>query len=193
MKPPALVRRIRSEAKLSFRALAAAAGVATTTVHRIEQGEIDPRVGTLERIAQAAGTRLHIESEVDYAGSIVGLALSIRSAIAEGDKTRPVRMAAELVKRYGTGDAPTRSRMISAEPPTTGDDQWDAFVAALAEWLAVQAGDPAPPWAYHKDRFLERGWWVTPMESMRAWEYAGSPASFRIRGVYLHRDSLTNV
>jgi hypothetical protein len=30
-------------------------------------------------------------------------------------------------------------------------------------------------------------------ESMRAWEYAGSPAAFQIRGVYLHRDSLMNV
>lgn len=193
MKPSALVRKIRSEAELSFRALAAAAGVATTTVHRIEQGEIDPRVGTLERIAAAAGTRLHIGSEVDYAASIVGLALSIRSAISEGDETRPVRMAAELVNRFGAGDAPTRSGMISAEPPPTGDARWDAFVAALAEWLAVRTGVPAPPWAYHKDRYLGRGWWVTPMGSMRAWEYAGSPASFRIRGVYLHRDSLTNV
>jgi len=31
------------------------------------------------------------------------------------------------------------------------------------------------------------------MESMRAWEYAGSPMSFQSRGVYLHRESLTNV
>lgn len=30
------------------------------------------------------------------------------------------------------------------------------------------------------------------MESMRAWEYAGSPMSFKTRGVYIHRDSLLN-
>ena len=31
------------------------------------------------------------------------------------------------------------------------------------------------------------------MNSMRAWEYAGAPVSFKRRGVHLHRDSLTNV
>jgi hypothetical protein len=31
------------------------------------------------------------------------------------------------------------------------------------------------------------------MKPMRAREYAGSPMPFKGRGVYLHRDSLTNV
>jgi hypothetical protein len=68
-----------------------------------------------------------------------------------------------------------------------------AFLAGLAEWLAVRASVPAPPWVREDNRYLRRGWWVTPMESMRAWEYAGSPVSFQSRGVYLHRESLANV
>jgi hypothetical protein len=83
--------------------------------------------------------------------------------------------------------------MIAAEPPKTGDTRWDAFVAALAEWLAVRSGLAAPDWVHADDRYLHRGWWVTRMQSMRAWEYAGSPASFKSHGVYLHRESLTNV
>jgi hypothetical protein len=51
---------------------------------------------------------------------------------------------------------------------------------------------PAPAWVHDRDRYLRRGWWVSPMASMRAWEYAGSPASFQTRGVYLHRESLVN-
>jgi hypothetical protein len=50
-----------------------------------------------------------------------------------------------------------------------------------------------PEWAHAETRYLHRGWWVTRMKSMRAWEYAGTPVSFQIRGVYIHRDSLTNV
>src|SRR5262249_26478569 len=64
-----------------------------------------------------------------------------------------------------------RHRMITARPPETGDPRWDAFVAGLAEWLAVQAGMPAPGWVRDDNRYLRRGWWVTPMKSMRAWEY----------------------
>jgi hypothetical protein len=103
-----------------------------------------------------------------------------------------VRKAAELAARFGEADPAARHRMITAKPPPTGDSRWDAFLAGLAEWLAVRAGLPAPAWAHDADRYLRRGWWVTPMKSMHAWEYAGSPMSFQVRGVYLHRDSLTN-
>jgi len=83
--------------------------------------------------------------------------------------------------------------MIAAEPPTTDDPHWDAFLGALAEGLAVRAGLPAPEWTHKDRRYLRRGWWVTPMKSMRGWEYAGSPAAFQSHGVYLHCDSLANV
>lgn len=187
------MRTIRAYAGLSIRALAQAAGVAASTVHRIEQGELHPTMATLERIAEAAGMRLAVEPHLDYATSIAGLARSIRGDIAGGDLSWPVRKAAELAHRFRHADPDVRHRMITAEPPRTDDPRWDAFVAALAEWLAVEVGVPTPSWAHHEDRYLRRGWWVTPMASMRAWEYAGSPASFQSHGVYLHRDSLTNV
>lgn len=83
--------------------------------------------------------------------------------------------------------------MIAAEPPPTGDERWDAFLAGFAEWLAIRAGDPVPAWTHEDDRYLPYGWWITPMRSMQAWEYAGTPASLQTRGVFIHRDSLTNV
>lgn len=188
-----LVREARAEAGLTVRALADAAGVAASTVHRIERAELQPTIETLRRILEAAGRRLRIEPLVDSAASIVGLALSIRADVARGDRTWPVRRAAELTARFQGADDPTRRRMLAAEPPSTGAPEWDAFVAALAEWLAVKVGTSAPGWATNRDRYLRHGWWVTQMESMRAWEYAGSPASFHNHGVYLHRDSLVNV
>ena len=148
---------------------------------------------TLERIAEAAGTRLLVEPADDYAVSLVGLARSIRTDLANGDWTSPVRKAAELVHRFDRSDEARRHRMITAEPLSTGDPRGDAFVGALAEWLAVRAGMPTPMWTHKDSRYLKHGWWVTPMASMRAWEYAGSPASFQAHGVYLHRDSLVNV
>jgi transcriptional regulator with XRE-family HTH domain len=193
MEVAGLVRNVRMDAGLSVRALAEAAGVAASTVHRIEQGGLQPTVETLTRILEAAGVRLHVEPHVDYSASIVGLARSIREDIARDDTTLPVRKTAELVHRFGRANPDTRDRMITARPPETGDPRWDAFLGALAEWLAVQADIPAPPWARDADRYLRRGWWITHMKSMRAWEYAGSPASFQSHGVYVHRDSLTNV
>jgi transcriptional regulator with XRE-family HTH domain len=193
VRPTELVRAVRAEAGLSVRSLAEAAGVAASTVHRIEQGELQPTVETLTHIVQAAGCHLRVDAHLDHSASIVGLARSIHSDISTGDYIAPVRKAAELAARFAGTDQRSRHRMITARPPDTGDPRWDAFVAGLAEWLAVQAGMPAPGWVRDDNRYLRRGWWVTPMESMRAWEYAGTPMSFQSRGVYLHRESLTNV
>jgi transcriptional regulator with XRE-family HTH domain len=193
MRPADLVRAVRAEAGLSVRALAEAAAVAASTVHRIEQGEIQPTVEILTHIVEAAGFRLRVNAQVDHSASIVGLARSIRPEISAGDYIAPVRKAAELATRFAGADPESRHRMISARPPETGDPRWDAFLAGLAEWLAVRADVPAPAWVRDEGRYLRRGWWVTPMESLRAWEYAGSPMSFQSRGVYLHRESLTNV
>lgn len=193
MEEAELVRSIRADAGLSIRALADAAGVATSTVHRIERGQLRPTVETLRQIAEAAGVRLAVAMKVDYAASLVGLARSIRADIADGDNAAPVRKAAELAHRFRSADEERRLRMIAARPPSTGDARWDAFLGALGEWLAVRAHLDAPAWVHGTDRYLGRGWWVSPMTSMQAWEYAGSPASFQSHGVYLHRDSLTNV
>jgi transcriptional regulator with XRE-family HTH domain len=193
MSAAQLVRQVRTEAGLTVRALADAAGVAASTVHRIERGGLQPTVETLRQIVAAAGQRLRVEAEPDYAVSVVGLARSIPADVAAGGDLAPVRKAAELAARFGAADAAARRRMITAKPPLTGDPRWDAFLAGLAEWLAVRAGMPAPGWVRDEGRYLRRGWWVSPMKSMRAWEYAGSPASFQNRAVYLHRDSLVNV
>jgi transcriptional regulator with XRE-family HTH domain len=188
-----LVRELRTEAGLSIRGLADAAGVASSTVHRIEQGRLHPTVDMLDRLAEAAGARLRVTSRADYAASLVGLARALRDDIAAGESSLPVRRAAELAHRFHNADADTRRRMIAARPPDTGDQRWDAFVAALGEWLALHTGTPVPGWVHEPDRYFGGGWWVTSMKSMRAWEYAGSPAPFKSHGVYLHRQSLLNV
>jgi transcriptional regulator with XRE-family HTH domain len=55
MRPAELVRAVRAETGLSVRALAEAAGVAASTVHRIEQGTLAPTVETLAHVVEAAG------------------------------------------------------------------------------------------------------------------------------------------
>lgn len=132
-------------------------------------------------------------SDGDYAASIGDLARSIGAAVAGGAESQALRMAAEFASWFRSADQQLRRTMIAEDPPSTGAATWDAFVGGLAEWLAVAAGVPTPEWTGRDERFLRRGWWVSPMRSMRAWEYAGSPISFKIRGVYIHRDSVTNI
>ncbi|HEY5876318.1 MAG TPA: helix-turn-helix domain-containing protein [Ilumatobacteraceae bacterium] len=53
-----LVRSAREGARMSARDLAAKSGVSTSTVTRIERGEINPTVTMLERLLDASGNEL---------------------------------------------------------------------------------------------------------------------------------------
>lgn len=55
-----LVRSARERAQMSARDLAAASGVSTSTVTRIERSELNPTVGMLERLLEASGHQLDI-------------------------------------------------------------------------------------------------------------------------------------
>ncbi len=192
MRTAELVRRIRGDAALSLREVASRSALAVSTIHRIEQGELHPTVETLDRIVRATGRRLALDVPVDYSSSFLGLGLAIRADMAAADPSAIVRKSAELVHRFHSSDLADQHLMLAAEPPPTGQVEWDAFLGGLAEWLATSGGIEAPAWSSTPDRFLGRGWWVTTMASMRAWEFAGTPVSLQRRGVYLHRDSLIN-
>lgn len=189
---PELVRKLRLDAGLSLREVAAVSELAISTIHRTERGELHPTVDTLERIVSATGHRLRLDPRPDSAGSVLGLSIVLRRELSEQAGLSVVRRAAELASRFDAAPNGSRARMLLAEPPSVGSVEWDAFLGGFAEWLAARSGMEAPAWTGSPSRFLDRGWWVTPMVSMRAWEFAGTPVSLQRRGVFLHRESLTN-
>ena len=192
MTVPELVRELRLDAGLSLRELAAVSELAVSTIHRTERGELHPTVDTLERVVSATGHRLRLDARPDSAGSVLGLSMVLRRELHDQNGLSVVRRAAELASRFDASPGASRERMLVVEPPPVGAAEWDAFLGGFAEWLAVRSGMEAPAWTGSPSRFLDRGWWVTPMVSMRAWEFAGTPVSLQRRGVFLHRESLTN-
>ena len=160
-----LVRQAREEAGLSRRALAARAGVPTSTVSRIEAGSSDPTVTMLSRLIAASGRHLSLSLD----------------AIQD----RPQRFAIEVLTEAYTPDAERRKvnwarlrgfldqltehRELTAEaiespPRRTGDATFDALLAGIAEKLADDAGIPRPRWTRS----------VPP--SPTPWEAPGTPA-----------------
>jgi hypothetical protein len=69
------------------------------------------------------------------------------------------------------------------EPPGTGDERWDALLAALAEHLAAQHNLAPPDWA--ELRVLQRPWFPAELKVQRADALVRAPAAFRKHGVYL--------
>jgi hypothetical protein len=75
--------------------------------------------------------------------------------------------------------------MIAERPELTGDCRFDAYLAALAEHLAVHDALPVPAWVEEPERFLEQWWFPTQFRSLHAIALVQSPASFRRRGIFV--------
>ncbi|WP_432881366.1 helix-turn-helix domain-containing protein [Kribbella sp. CA-245084] len=159
-----LVRRARQDAGLSRRALAARAGVPTSTVSRIEVGSSDPTLTMLSRLIAASGR--HLSVTMDSAAPASALSIeSLTAAYSPDGGVRRVNWARLrgfldhlLAHPQLTADA------IETPPHRTGDPAFDALLAGIAEKLADDLGIPRPRWTRS----------VPP--SPTPWEAPGTPS-----------------
>jgi hypothetical protein len=81
-------------------------------------------------------------------------------------------------------------RALVEAPAPTGDARHDAYLAALAEYLAMGHSVERPSWCSRPERFLDRFWFVSDTKGFRALAVAESPAPFRRRGIFIAAGSL---
>jgi hypothetical protein len=103
--------------------------------------------------------------------------------LASADTADEWRLVAEFLEEFRHEPAPDRLRLLRAEPETTGDEHWDVFLAALAEFLAERDGHAAPQWA--EGRSLIRFWFPFNTRAARVDAVVRAPAAFRRRGVFV--------
>lgn len=140
-----MVRSARSDSGLSIRALAARAGVAATTITRIESGRIDPTVGTLRDILHAAGRELHLDAPRTARVHIADLS----SAWAQrADEVRPdwTRLRAALDHLAAHPDETADA--IARSPEPSGSEIIDALLAGIADKVADDQHLTRPSWTY---------------------------------------------
>lgn len=89
----------------------------------------------------------------------------------------------EFLEEYRWEPAESGVSLVVAEPAATGDERWDALLAALAEYLLAQVDLAPPDWA--EARVLRRAWFPAELAIHRADALAWAPAAFRKHGVYL--------
>jgi hypothetical protein len=89
----------------------------------------------------------------------------------------------EFLEEYRWEPAAKQPSLFRDEPPTTGDEQWDALLAATAEHLAAKIDLAPPEWS--RSRVLATPWFPSSMASKRTEALVWAPAAFRKHGVYL--------
>lgn len=97
-------------------------------------------------------------------------------------------LISEFLEEHRHEPRERRLDLLRDEPPPTGDEHWDVFLAALAEHLSATDGRRGPPWC--ERRHLYRFWFPfnTPLARVEAVVHA--PAAFRRRGVMIARHEL---
>ncbi len=158
----------------------------TSTVSRIEAGEIDATVGMLQRIVHAAGSRLVLDVETDGAGPTLA---SLANAFEQLD----ARLKIDWTRLRGFADwaaeHPDRLTLALADPPVRTGTPLDAILAAFAEELAAQHGLPLPRWTRAVGR-LEQEWSAPGTPRMRSEAASATPEPFRRRNLVLARGAL---
>jgi transcriptional regulator with XRE-family HTH domain len=187
--PGDLVRDARQSADLSARALAKLAQVPASTVLRIENGQVDPTFGMLQRLLEAAGQDLRLRS-IRRPSSRRGPALAeLADAWVESPDERPdwTRLRAFLddLALYPNHV----ETAIIRRPPKSQSPVLDTLLAGVAEKLADDAGIGRPGWTRRTPRLSEE--WA-PFGSPRLitmWR-AAAPSQLLNRGLVIDERSL---
>ena len=108
--------------------------------------------------------------------------------LADADDGLRWRFIAEFLEEYSWEPSPARLALLTDEPPGTGNERWDVFLAALAEHLAAREEHAAPSWS--ESRSLRRLWFPFNTRAARADAIVRSPAAFRRRGVFVAVEEL---
>ncbi|MCW0216159.1 MAG: helix-turn-helix domain-containing protein [Pseudonocardia sp.] len=152
--PGGLVRAARRRADLSQRGLAAEAGMARSTVSRIEAGTLVPSLATLGRLLAVAGLRLVL---VDEDGAVVPPMLDVPDGgLLDGaDRRYPAHL--DVILEPTSGDW-WGGRYGLARPPETfhRDREYRDAKRRRSQWevrVARFRHDPPPPTV---DQWLRR-------------------------------------
>lgn len=176
----------RQSSGMPIRAIAASAGVAASTITRIQSGAVDPTFGTLAQILAAAGFDLRVTATRRFSAPRPALAdlahrWSIRNGVVQIDWTRWRAVLDHLALH--PEDLP---EAIYGPPWPAGEPIIDNLLAAVAEKLADDSRLPRPSWAAAVPQLTE------PYQPPAARRVAGRsvPDQLAARKLFIDTESL---
>jgi hypothetical protein len=99
-------------------------------------------------------------------------------------------LVAEFLDAFYAAGRETKAAAISGEPATIGVPH-DAYLAAVAEHLALRFGLTVPPWVEGPSRFLATPFFAGGLENLKAILLAESPLAFRRRQIFVSANALS--
>ena len=109
----------------------------------------------------------------------------LASYTAPGAEHGWVPASRAFLDAFYTADKGSRKAMIRDEPPLTGDAYFNAYVAGMAEYLALNFDLAVPKWSWRsQSRFLSKPVFPCNLEKMKAYLLSSTPSAFRRRLIF---------
>ncbi len=168
---------------VSQRQLALKADVAFRTVQLLESGRHDARLSTLGKVSRALGLSAQsVERAVQRCfGTETDSILDVSERICqEGEVSWPGHLFnfVDAFRRL------PRPGLVTAPPDPELPARLEALLASTVETLCEEAGIPVPGWVWGVGR-LDKPWFVSGIESLKALALVHSPVHFRKRNLFV--------
>jgi transcriptional regulator with XRE-family HTH domain len=180
-------RNAREAAGLSIRALGKRAGFAASTISRIESGQVDPGVATVQTILHASGYTLRLEIVRSASFALSSLANAWRH---EGGRDIIDWTRIRLFLDYLAVHPDVLPDAINQKPKHSGSLLLDALLASIAEKVADDAHQTRPRWTSLVSPLSRPTFFVPTSPTTRKRITESTPVQFLSRGVMIDEQSL---
>jgi transcriptional regulator with XRE-family HTH domain len=217
----ARLREARVRRGLAAEELCALAQISRPTLRNLETGHQGVAIGALITVMGILGltATLDAKPESGAVGQSVGAEPSVRrrrvrrksppipaSPSAGTRRPRSLTEVANLGRDrgrvdmflrefldefYTESDAIKKNLMLVPEPPLNENRRENAYLAAVAEHLAMRNNLSIPAWVNGPDRFLRTPFFPAGLDSLKAICLLESPSAFRRRMIFVDADPLS--
>lgn len=182
-------KTLRALAGLSERELASNIGLSRLTIRSIESGLRKSTLQNFDTVCRGLKRKSLFlvvpEAECVSSSSIVAVSLKI---IQTGAESWPIHLM-ELVDHFRKSLDP---RILLLPPVQSLDRKYVALLASTTLMLCEEVGLEPPEWALG-ERFLEKPWFVSESESLKASALLESPWAFRRNNIFVLENFLRRV
>ncbi|MHA6509984.1 hypothetical protein [Tessaracoccus sp. Y1736] len=116
---------------------------------------------------------------------------AVSRELAVGDIDMAHRLVMDGVNRLPAAAEAGLLSHVLEPPPSTGDQRWDALLAAAVRYRLHGLGRQAPEWTVKEP--LNVFWWPTRISASQQYNaMAHTPAEFRRLGIFIDERDLTS-
>jgi len=171
---------------VSQRSLATAAHLSRGCLRSVLGQDPNVTVSSLLKVAEFFGGQLYLlttrEEEVRSECSTVAVAMNVESDGFDSWKIHFMNFVDEFRKNLDP-------QLMILPPPRKFDPRLKALLASIVNQLCIEVGIDTPEWA-RKHYFLEKPWFVSGYESLKATALLESPLAFRKNNIFVQENFL---